>query len=62
MVKSVLTPEQLVGLAEVLPAGYPKTSGVVVMTDTNGRSKSSRKGRDKKVYVHIPWYRRGDGY
>lgn len=55
-----LTKKQLEGLNEVLPAGYPRTGGVVVAT-SKGKKGGSRKGRRRydgvKRSLFIPWYR-----
>lgn len=54
----MLSPEQLYGLAEVLPAGYPKSGGLVILTgDKKSGAKKGRKRSAKKV-VWTPWYKR----
>jgi len=55
----LLERKQLLGLSEVLPNGYPKQGGVIVVRN-DGKSapaSKSRKRRQKK-YPIIPWYRR----
>lgn len=52
-----LTRKQLVGLREVLPAGYPTMGGVIVVTNKR-KGGGSKKGRGrynntkKSVYVN----------
>ena len=55
-----LTKQQLVGLREVLPAGYPKVGGVIVVANKK-KGGGSKKGRGrynntkKPVYVGRYW-------
>lgn len=52
-----LSGDQLVGLADVLPAGYPKTSGVVILTDDRrGGTRRSRRRKPTKKTMRVPWY------
>lgn len=52
-----LSTKQLEGLAEVLPAGYPKTGGVVVLRDKKSRSKNNSRRRRSTKSTFVPWYR-----
>lgn len=56
----MLTKEQLDGLHEVLPAGYPKECGVIDLTTDpckKASRKTSRRLRKKKAEL-VPWYQR----
>lgn len=45
------------GLAECLPAEYPKTGGLIIVRDKKGSPSKSKRSRKDKVKAQ-PWYRR----
>lgn len=59
-----LSSEQLDGLEEVLPAGYPRQGGLVVLLDNKKRSTSGRKRRRStgKARCFVPWYKRASSW
>lgn len=51
----MLSPEQLEGLEEVLPAGYPSSGGVVVLKTRKSRS---RRGGGRRRFARAKLARR----
>lgn len=51
----MLTREQLVGLGECLPAGYPSSGGLIVLRGKKGHSRKVKRRRAVKV-PSVPWY------
>lgn len=52
-----LTAEQLEGLDLVLPAGYPRSCGVIVVRGKKSRARKVRRKATKPL-PFVPWYQR----
>jgi len=53
-----LNRDQLEGLEEVLPQGYPREGGLVVLRGKKGSSRRSRRRYHGRMVRRTPWYRR----